>query len=98
MKKLILLSLLISFPASAQVVQPRDMKVACMPTEHFRNVMRDHKESPAILGVTSAGRLFEVWVSRDGKTWTAAISDGPSKMTCAFADGEGIEIKPGGEM
>lgn len=100
MRYLIALLAMIPLAASAQVrPAPATMQVICMPTEQFRNVVGgQHQESPVALGVTGSGRLFELWSSKDGSSWTAAISDGPSAMTCVYADGEALELKPRGAM
>lgn len=47
-------------------------------------------EEPIAMGLSSSGRLFEVFAAADGKTWTMMITP-PNGRSCVVDAGEGWE-------
>lgn len=51
------------------------------------------KEAPIAVGLTDAGMLLEVFSSKQGETWTVAVTT-PTGMTCLMATGQDWQLAP----
>ncbi len=50
-------------------------------------LLAQYQETPVSIGVTSNGRLVEVFASPDGSTWTVVVTQ-PGGQACVTASGE----------
>ena len=81
-KLLIALALVVGqcAPAYAQTI--------CLPRAEFaETAARRFQETVVALGLTSTGRLLEVYASTNGETWTLVITT-PEGMSCLAISGE----------
>lgn len=51
------------------------------------------KETPSIVALTDAGMLLEVFSSKQGATWTMAVTT-PAGLTCLMATGQDWQSVP----
>lgn len=51
------------------------------------HLARQYREAPAAVGLADNGALLEVFASRDGETWTVAVTT-PNGISCLIATGE----------
>jgi hypothetical protein len=79
--KFALAALLAVAPISA-AAQPMCMTRA----EMLDHLTRGYKEKPTALGLSSAGGVYEVLTSRNGKTWTIILTL-PTGISCVIAAG-----------
>ena len=60
---------------------------ACGPRADIIRLLReDHQERQAAAGLSLSGRLFELWSSRDGVSWTL-LRTGTDGVSCVVAAG-----------
>lgn len=55
--------------------------------ELVRHLARNFHEAPAAAGIADNGALLEVFASRDGETWTVAVTL-PNGIACLVATGQ----------
>ncbi len=73
---------LLSLPAQAQTL--------CGERANFlKHLGKNHQEAPTSMGLTSTGKIIEVFTS-EGGTWTILITD-PDGNSCLVAAGEAWE-------
>ncbi len=84
---------MISAPAAGQQSVPcNDRAVA------LKFLADKYDEEPVARGLTNRGHMMELFVSKDGYTWTLLVSQ-PNDLACLIAAGEGwrpVEPKPQG--
>ena len=56
-----------------------------------------HKEQQAVMGLSSDGRLVEIWSSYQSRSFTVLLT-WPTMQNCIVAAGEGLEMKLPGEF
>lgn len=67
---------------------------ACFPrTELVQHLAHEFHEEPAAAGIADDGSLLEVFASKDGDTWTVAVSL-PNGTTCLLATGQQWQEMP----
>ena len=73
---------------TVMVLSPSAMaQTSCMPRETVASSLRhDYAEAPAAFGVTADGALLELWISKNGETWTILVTL-PTGTVCLVADG-----------
>jgi hypothetical protein len=76
---------------------------ACDLRENFlRQAAGRFQEAPAYAGVMADGRLFEVWATEDGSTWTAFVTqkdESGAAVSCVATAGDNwrsVEAAPRG--
>ncbi|HMR30742.1 MAG TPA: hypothetical protein PKA13_19035 [Geminicoccaceae bacterium] len=50
-------------------------------------------ETPMARGVQGDGRLFEIYMARQGSTWTVVVTD-PAGESCIVTEGTSFELLP----
>jgi hypothetical protein len=69
-------------------------ETACFPrTDLVEHLARNFHEEPTAIGVADNGSLLEVFASKDGETWTVAVSL-PNGTTCLVATGQQWQEAP----
>jgi len=53
----------------------------------LKTLNKDYGERPVAFGITEAGAMVQLVMSRDGKTWTLVIHN-PKGVSCLMAAGE----------
>jgi hypothetical protein len=70
-------------PVAAEAQPP-----ACVSrTDLIKHLANKYHEAPAAVGLADSGALLEVFVSKEGETWTVAITM-PNGVTCMVATGQ----------
>lgn len=62
-------------------------------TELAQQLERQYAEVPVSLGLSSAGKVLQVFSTADGATWTMVLTK-PDGSSCVVAAGEHWEILP----
>lgn len=77
--------------ASAEAVE---RPAACFKRSDLIVYLADQfKETPSVVAVTDAGMLLEVFSSKQGATWTMAVTT-PAGLTCLMATGQDWQSVP----
>lgn len=87
----IFLSLVGAVTTSAQAIQCGDRG------KIVSQLVSQHKEQQAAIGVVKDGRLFEVWINPKSGTFTVMLTWATMK-TCIVATGDGYESRTIGEF
>ena len=53
-------------------------------------------EAPMARGIQGDGRLFEIYMAKEGATWTVVVTDTAGE-SCIVTEGTSLELVPGGE-
>lgn len=88
-----LVSLGLSFPASAGTAQTRDSTNCGQRTTVLDYLSAKYAEKPVAMGVAANGGLIEVLTSNEGSTFTIIVTM-PEGETCMVAAGESWESLP----
>jgi len=57
---------------------------------------RNFAEAPFVRGLQGDGRLFELYMAKEGTTWTVVVTD-PAGESCILTEGTLMEILPHGK-
>ncbi|MSO70858.1 MAG: hypothetical protein EXQ88_02400 [Alphaproteobacteria bacterium] len=89
-------ALLLTACASPQVAaddDPVEMQMCVDRDMLLRQLHSKFDETPIAVGLTSAGGVMELLISKQGRTWTLIVTR-PSGLSCLFTAGEGWEPLP----
>ena len=60
-----------------------------------RWLARTFAETPLARGLQGDGRLFELYMAKEGSTWTVVITD-PAGESCILTEGTSMDVLPHG--
>jgi hypothetical protein len=85
-------ALALSAPLAAAAEQAQQM--TCIKrVQLIQHLANQFKEKPIAAGLTENGWLLEVYASREGETWTIAMTM-PNGTTCLVASGQEWQALP----
>ena len=56
---------------------------------------RNFTETPLVRGLQGDGQLFELYMAKQGATWTVVVTD-PAGQSCIVTEGNSMEVLPHG--
>lgn len=83
---------MLTSPAWGQQIPCADREVA------VKHLAQKYQESQIAYGLTNRGHMMELFISKDGETWTLVVSQ-PNGLSCMIVAGQGwhpVEPKPVG--